>query len=210
MRRLWSQMMVAGLIMAAAALAACSTASDSTRTAGDASGSANGSALAQEAAVSGFGGDTDGGAGAGGTASAGMDRDSGGAAGTGEYDASGRISPKAYDLVVELRDIHFDFDRYEIRPDAAKVLEESARWLKANPGHLVLIEGHADERGTNEYNMALGERRARAAMNYLISFGVQGDRISRISYGEEQPACRAHSEECWQENRRAHFAVKSR
>jgi peptidoglycan-associated lipoprotein len=109
-----------------------------------------------------------------------------------------------------LKDIHFDFDKYDIRPNDAKTLDTNAGWLKQNTGQLVLIEGHCDERGTNEYNLALGERRAKAAMNYLVSQGVQGSRITIISYGEERPVCADKSEACWGQNRRAHFLVKER
>jgi peptidoglycan-associated lipoprotein len=108
----------------------------------------------------------------------------------------------------ELRDIQFDFDKYDIRPEAARILDANAAWLKANAAQLVLIEGHCDERGTNEYNLALGERRAKAAMTYLVSRGVAADRITIISYGEERPLCSEKSEACWARNRRAHFLVK--
>ena len=109
-----------------------------------------------------------------------------------------------------LRDIFFDFDKYDIRPDDAKTLDANASWLKSNANNLVLIEGHADERGTNEYNLALGERRAKATMNYLVSQGIQANRITIISYGEERPVCTESNEACWQRNRRAHFLVKAR
>ena len=112
--------------------------------------------------------------------------------------------------VPELRDVFFDFDKYDIRQADAKVLDSNATWLKSNANHLVLIEGHCDERGTNEYNLALGERRAKSAMNYLVSQGVQASRITIISYGEERPACNEKTEECWAKNRRAHFLVKPR
>ena len=92
----------------------------------------------------------------------------------------------------------------------AKTLDRNANWLKSNPNHLVLIEGHCDERGTNEYNLALGERRAKSTMNYLVSQGVQANRITIISYGEERPQCTEHTESCWAKNRRAHFLVKPR
>ena len=112
--------------------------------------------------------------------------------------------------VPELKDAFFDFDKYDIRPADAKVLDANATWLKANANNLVLIEGHCDERGTNEYNLALGERRAKSTMNYLVSQGVQASRITIISYGEERPACTEKAEECWAKNRRAHFLVKPR
>jgi len=108
-----------------------------------------------------------------------------------------------------LKDIHFDFDKYDIRPGDAKTLDANAAWLKGNNA-LVLVEGHCDERGTNEYNLALGERRAKATMNYLVSQGVQAGRITIISYGEERPVCAEHNEACWATNRRAHFLAKSR
>ena len=119
-------------------------------------------------------------------------------------------SPREFVPTVELKDIHFEFDRAEIGSEAATVLDANAQWLKANPSHLVLVEGHADERGTSEYNLALGDRRAKASMNYLIAHGVRANRISIISYGEEQPLCREHTEECWTQNRRAHFGIKAR
>lgn len=116
---------------------------------------------------------------------------------------------REYIPVVDLKDIHFDFDRAEIRPDAAQLLDLNADWLRRHPRFLLLIEGHADERGTPEYNLALGERRARNAMNYLVARGVAADRITVISYGEDRPLCRESTEACWAENRRAHFAVRA-
>jgi peptidoglycan-associated lipoprotein len=115
-----------------------------------------------------------------------------------------------FTAVPDLKDIFYDFDRYDVRPEDAKTLDSNAQWLKSNPNHLVLIEGHCDERGTNEYNLALGERRAKAAMNYLVSQGVQASRITIISYGEERPQCSERSDSCWAKNRRAHFLVKPR
>jgi peptidoglycan-associated lipoprotein len=121
-----------------------------------------------------------------------------------------RPEPKDFRAIPELKDVFFDFDKYDIRPADAKVLDSNAGWLKSNPNHLVLIEGHCDERGTNEYNLALGERRAKSTMNYLVSQGVQASRITIISYGEERPVCTEKTEECWAKNRRAHFLVKPR
>jgi peptidoglycan-associated lipoprotein len=108
----------------------------------------------------------------------------------------------------EIRDIHFDFDRSAIRPDAARILDATAAWLRSNAGFAVLVEGHCDERGTNEYNLALGERRARAAVDYLVRRGVARDRFRTISYGEERSVCTERGEACWRQNRRAHFLVK--
>jgi len=124
--------------------------------------------------------------------------------------AAPRPSPREFAAVDALKAVYFDFDKYDIRPEDARTLDANATWLKANAENLVLIEGHCDERGTNEYNLALGERRAKAAMNYLVSQGVQANRITIISYGEERPACTERSESCWAKNRRAQFLVKPR
>jgi peptidoglycan-associated lipoprotein len=124
--------------------------------------------------------------------------------------ATARPVPAEFMAIAALRDAFFDFDKYEIRPEDAKVLDSNASWLKTNLNLLVLIEGHCDERGTNEYNLALGERRAKSAMNYLVSQGVQASRITIISYGEERPQCTERSDSCWAKNRRAHFLVKPR
>jgi len=119
------------------------------------------------------------------------------------------LLPREFSPTEALRDVHFDFDKYEIRPGDAQVLDGNAKWLKANPRVLILIEGHCDERGTNEYNLALGERRAKATMSYLVSQGIQANRVSLISYGKERPLCAEHNEDCWAKNRRAHFLVKA-
>jgi peptidoglycan-associated lipoprotein len=108
-----------------------------------------------------------------------------------------------------LKPIHFDFDKADIRKSDAEILTASARWLADNPANLVLIEGHCDERGTNEYNLALGERRAKAAMNFLAARGIAASRMTIISYGEERPLCRDSNEKCWAENRRGMFLTKS-
>ncbi len=117
-------------------------------------------------------------------------------------------SPKEFAAVPELKDIHFDFDRYDIRSGDADILRANAQWLREHSDQLVLIEGHCDERGTNEYNQALGERRAKATMNFLVGQGIKSDRITTISYGEERPLCTEHNETCWSQNRRAHTLVK--
>lgn len=108
-----------------------------------------------------------------------------------------------------LKDVYFDFDRYDLRPDARQTLKANADWLKANPGATAEVEGHCDERGTNEYNLALGAKRAQAAKDYLVSLGVAKERLSTKSYGEELPVCKEHNEECWQKNRHDRFAVTS-
>ena len=119
-----------------------------------------------------------------------------------------RPAPKAFQANDAVKTIHFDFDKADIRAGDAKILDASAAWLKANPTYLLLIEGHCDERGTNEYNLALGERRAKAAMAYLGAQGVRADRITVISYGEERPVCTERTEACWGKNRRDQFLVK--
>jgi peptidoglycan-associated lipoprotein len=119
-----------------------------------------------------------------------------------------RPAPNEFVATPDLQDIHFEFDRYAIRPQDRQVLDADARWLKSNGRDLLLIEGHCDERGTAEYNLALGDRRARAAMDYLVAQGVAGQRITIISYGKERPLCTEHNEACWAKNRRAHFLVK--
>src|SRR3989442_6721204 len=99
---------------------------------------------------------------------------------------SARPAPAEFAARAELEDIHFDFDRHDIRPGDARILDVSAAWLQENPGTLVLIEGHCDERGTDAYNLALGDRRAKAAMDYLVSRGIQAERMNTLSYGKEK------------------------
>jgi peptidoglycan-associated lipoprotein len=106
-----------------------------------------------------------------------------------------------------LNRIHFDLDQYTLTSGARDTLAANAAFLKANPDLQVRIEGHCDERGSDEYNLALGERRALAAMNYLESLGVAKARLSTISYGEEMPLVPGHDEAAWAKNRRAEFKV---
>jgi peptidoglycan-associated lipoprotein len=107
-----------------------------------------------------------------------------------------------------LKDVYFDFDRYDLRADSREILKANSAWLKANPSAQVQIEGHCDERGTTEYNLALGSRRAESVKDYLVTLGTSADRLSSISYGEEVPVCREQTEECWQKNRRVRFVVQ--
>ena len=107
-----------------------------------------------------------------------------------------------------LKPIHFDFAKSDIRKSDAEILQASARWLSEHPRDLVLIEGHCDERGTTEYNLALGERRARAAMNFLVAQGIAVNRFSIVSYGEDRPLCTEANEKCWARNRRDMFLTK--
>jgi len=116
--------------------------------------------------------------------------------------------PAEFSAIPEVRAIHFDFDRSDIRPGDAAVLDANAEWLRANPDRLVLIEGHCDERGTAEYNLALGERRALATKAYLVARGIADARMTITSYGFERPVCREHTETCWARNRRADLLVK--
>ncbi|MEW6068492.1 MAG: peptidoglycan-associated lipoprotein Pal [Nitrospirota bacterium] len=123
---------------------------------------------------------------------------------------SPKSSEKAREEITEkdiLKDIYFDFDMYNIQPDAKTTLETITAWLLKDPSKKILIEGHCDERGTNEYNLALGDRRAKAARDYLIALGIAPKRIEMVSYGEEKPLCADQSEECWAKNRRAHFVI---
>ena len=109
-----------------------------------------------------------------------------------------------------LKDIHFDFDKYDIRRADEAILKENAVFLKNNPKMKVQIEGHCDERGTVEYNLALGERRANNTKKFLVTLGIPSDRISAISYGKEKPLEKGHDEEAWARNRRAHIVVLSK
>jgi peptidoglycan-associated lipoprotein len=109
-----------------------------------------------------------------------------------------------------LKDIHFGYDKYEIRQEDEEILKENAAFLRKNPKMKIQIEGHCDERGTAEYNLALGERRANHTKKYLVSLGISPDRISTISYGEEKPLDPGYNEEAWAKNRRAHIVVLSK
>ncbi len=107
----------------------------------------------------------------------------------------------------ENQDIHFAYDSSQLSSMAKTLLQEKAAWLKANYSRAAIIEGHCDDRGTTEYNLALGERRASAAKAYLINLGVSAARLSTISYGEEQPLDSSKTEQAFRKNRRAHFAI---
>ncbi len=109
-----------------------------------------------------------------------------------------------------LGDIYFDFDRSNLTSDARDRLAQNAEFMNAHPEFTFTIEGHCDERGTNEYNLALGDRRSNAALSYLVSLGVDTSRLTTISYGEEQPQCTSSGEGCWSQNRRAHFLISGR
>lgn len=105
----------------------------------------------------------------------------------------------------EVRDAYFDYDKADIRSDAREALSKTADFLKAHPTVRVTIEGHCDERGSTEYNLGLGDRRANAVKQYLTSLGIPADRLTTVSFGKEKPFCTDHNEPCWQQNRRGHF-----
>jgi peptidoglycan-associated lipoprotein len=118
--------------------------------------------------------------------------------------------PAQFALVPGLERIHFEFDSAELPARETRILDANARWLREHPDLLLLIEGHCDERGTAEYNLALGERRARAARDYLVSREVAPERVAIVSYGKERPLCAERNDACWRLNRRADFLVKPR
>jgi peptidoglycan-associated lipoprotein len=191
-----ASLLVFGVLLAGCAKRPATTQAAAPAPTGAATSSPGGATGTQPAMAAPSGGESSGGAGTSGAPST----------------ATPAARPPVKDFVAidDLKDVFFDFDKYDIRPPDAKVLDANATWLKSNPNHLVLIEGHCDERGTNEYNLALGERRAKSTMNYLVSQGVQASRITIISYGEERPSCTQKTEDCWAKNRRAHFLVKPR
>lgn len=136
---------------------------------------------------------------AGGAGSAsGADSGYGAGAGSGAGQAGGQV----------LGDVFFSFDSSAITPEAQDQLKQNAAWIGQNTAQSVTIEGHCDERGTDEYNIALGERRANSTKEYLVQLGVNSAKLSTVSYGEEKPFDPAHNEEAWANNRRAHFVTK--
>jgi peptidoglycan-associated lipoprotein len=114
-------------------------------------------------------------------------------------------APVAAVAAAMLTDIHFDFDKYNIRPGDAEILKKDFEWFKANPGKKARIEGHCDERGTVEYNLVLGQKRADSAKSYLMNLGVDGKLLETVSYGKEKPVDPGHNETAWAKNRRAHI-----
>jgi peptidoglycan-associated lipoprotein len=119
-----------------------------------------------------------------------------------------RPSPQEFAPTDALKPVHFAFGGSHLEPSQTPAMDAAVQWLQANPGVPVIIEGHCDERGTEAYNLTLGERRARTVRDYLLARGIGGARLTLVSYGEERPSCVEHSEACWQENRRATFVVK--
>lgn len=121
------------------------------------------------------------------------------------FTVAGCQNKKAPETVASLNTIHFDFDRSAIRPDMVPVLDGNTRYLKKHPSVNIVVEGHCDERGTNEYNLALGDRRANSTKSYLVRQGLSSDRLRTVSYGEERPLEYGHNEAAWYMNRRAEF-----
>lgn len=150
-----------------------------------------GAGLDGEEGEAGYGEETLGGAGASGGSLA--------LAQEGKYGAGAAGGP--------LRDIFFNYDSFELDEASRQTLQENADWLKEHPDARVEIEGHCDNRGTVEYNLALGAKRAAAAKSYLVALGIGRDRLTTISYGEELPLCQEETESCWSQNRRAHFVT---
>lgn len=105
------------------------------------------------------------------------------------------------------KDIYFDYDAYQIQPNAKPVLQDVSSWMLKNGSAKISVEGNCDERGTNEYNLALGDKRAKSVRDYLTALGIAPSRIQTISYGEEKPVCEEKAEQCWAKNRRVHFVV---
>jgi len=118
--------------------------------------------------------------------------------------------PPAPPVPPPLKDVFFDFDRSVVRNEQKAALNDNAGWLKENSGAKIIVEGHCDERGTAEYNLALGERRAKAVKDYLVGAGIAPDRVSTISYGKERPFVLGHDESAWKWNRRAHFVLQGK
>jgi peptidoglycan-associated lipoprotein len=123
---------------------------------------------------------------------------------------AGEEIPSSLDATTEggpLDDIYFDYDQHDLTEAAKATLAQHAQWLQARPGVRVMVEGHCDERGTTDYNLALGDKRARATREYLVGLGVEEGRLTAISLGKERPKDPGHDEQAWAKNRRAHFAL---
>ncbi|HVA72377.1 MAG TPA: peptidoglycan-associated lipoprotein Pal [Candidatus Limnocylindrales bacterium] len=122
--------------------------------------------------------------------------------------AAPAAAPNIADLFSQnVTDAFFDYNKSDVRPDARAALQKDAEFLRSYPQVSVTIEGHCDERGSEEYNLGLGQRRAEAAKQYLVSLGISADRMKTMSWGKEHPFCTEHNETCWQQNRRAHFVM---
>jgi peptidoglycan-associated lipoprotein len=127
--------------------------------------------------------------------------------------ATGKGSSHPWEQAEEdgaLAHVFFDFDRAELKPEARTELAQNAEYLKKHPELRILVEGHCDEFGTNEYNLTLGELRAQNTKKYLVSLGIPAERIETVSYGKEKPLCPGRGQACWAQNRRAHFLITAR
>jgi peptidoglycan-associated lipoprotein len=118
------------------------------------------------------------------------------------------LTAREFNAKKVLRSIYFEFDRHELNDESLGALSSNARWLREHPGFKLVIEGHCDERGTNEYNLALGDKRANATRSYLVDAGIQGSRLRTVSYGEERPVASERNERSWARNRRAEFVLE--
>jgi peptidoglycan-associated lipoprotein len=123
------------------------------------------------------------------------------------------VKVRIEDLLARIKDVYFDYDKNAIRPDAETTLQSNAialrEILKQYPGYKLRIEGFCDERGSDEYNLALGDKRAKNAQEFLVRLGLPADQLDTVSYGKEKPVCTEHDEDCWQKNRRVHTAQSS-
>jgi peptidoglycan-associated lipoprotein len=127
-----------------------------------------------------------------------------------EYARLKQMAPDEIDRLGILADVHFDYDQADLREGDRAILAKDAEVLKKYDFLRVTVEGHCDERGSVEYNLALGEKRSKAAFDYLVSLGVPGERLKTVSFGKEFPLCQQSSEECWARNRRGHFTVSGK
>ncbi len=140
-----------------------------------------------------------------------------GSAAQGKMDSSSNAGRQMEEIRAEqaasaaagLRDVFFGYDSWVISEEGRQSLSHDAEWMKSNPNALIKVEGHCDERGTVAYNFVLGEKRAKAARNYLVELGVAANRLSVVSYGKERPSCNEHAESCYQQNRRGRILIKS-
>lgn len=137
----------------------------------------------------------------------GISEESLGSAGSGDSTAMSPSEAATARKAFENEDIYFEYDSALLTPQAQEILRDKAQYMKDNSGIQIIIEGHCDERGTSEYNLALGEQRARTTQQFLVALGISESRITTVSYGEERPIARGNDEEAWVKNRRAHFII---
>jgi peptidoglycan-associated lipoprotein len=140
------------------------------------------------------------------TSSSGTDTGARGRGSVGTAGTQGQAQPPVGQSPDLKRSVYYEFDKYEVKPEYRSLVESHARWLRANPGAKLVIEGNADEQGSREYNLALGQRRAESVTKMMQLMGVSANQLEAISYGEERPRSAAHDEKAWAENRRSDFA----